>query len=356
MRFALATLGMVALLACALLSGGVWSGLALANITVFTFFMDRIAALEAPDRAGQDFPAGLRLSVILGIVHFPLLYGGVWVLATQDRLLVDKVLIFLALSLFLGQISNSNAHELIHRAPRWLRRLGAAVYASLLFGHHASAHLHVHHVLAATPGDPNSARLGESFPRFALRAWIGSFRAGFRAERRAGRRRGAHPYLGYGAGALVSLGLAGALGGPGGVATLIGLAAYAQLQLLLSDYVQHYGLTRRETAPGRYEPVGPQHSWNAPHGFSSALMLNAPRHSDHHARPARPYPGLELDRVAMPILPHALPVMAVLALLPPVWRRVMDPRARRWQTPGKNPPTTTHPPSQNTGGPLPTGS
>ena len=129
---------------------------------------------------------------------------------------------------------------------------------------------------------------------------------------------------------MLSLGLAWLLAGGAGMLALFGLCAYAQAQLLLSDYVQHYGLRRRELAPGRREPVGPQHSWNAPMPASSALMLNAPRHSDHHARPARPYPGLEIDRDAMPILPHALPVMAVLALIPPVWRRLMDPRARHW--------------------------
>jgi alkane 1-monooxygenase len=110
---------------------------------------------------------------------------------------------------------------------------------------------------------------------------------------------------------------------------LLSLCLYAQTQLLLSDYVQHYGLRRAEVN-GRAEPVGPQHSWNAPNPFSSALMLNAPRHSDHHARPARPYPGLELNRETMPILPYSLPMMAVIALVPPLWRRVMDKRARSW--------------------------
>ena len=94
--------------------------------------------------------------------------------------------------------------------------------------------------------------------------------------------------------------------------------------------MQHYGLRRADLPGGKSAPIGPEHSWNAPHGFSSGLMLNAPRHSDHHAHPGRAYPGLRLDRAAMPILPHSLPVMAVIALWPPLWRRVMDPRARAW--------------------------
>ncbi|CUH76436.1 alkane 1-monooxygenase [Tropicibacter naphthalenivorans] len=332
-RFALVTLGMVALLFMGLAWGGPWALAALLYITVFTFFMDKVTALAQVDHPGAEFPSGNGLSVVLALVHFPLLFGGVWRLGGDALTTLDKVLMFLALSLFFGQVSNSNAHELIHRSARGLRRLGVAVYASVLFGHHASAHVRVHHVHAATDADPNSARLGESFYAFAWRAWRGALREGYRAESRLRAGRGVHPYVWYGLGALASLGLAYALGQGKAVLWLLGLSAYAQVQLFLSDYVQHYGLRRLLTPQGKPEPVGPQHSWNAPHGFSSALMLNAPRHSDHHARPARPYPGLEIDRHAMPILPQSLPVMAVLALVPPVWRRVMDKRAARWAEP-----------------------
>ncbi len=334
-RFTFVTLAMVALLAAGLIWGGTWAAAALVYITVFTFFMDKITALAAPDAPeGQEFPAGDGLSITLGIAHFPLLFGGVWAIAAGTHLsIVDKVLIFFALSLFVGQVSNSNAHELIHRAPRAMRRLGVAVYGSILYGQHASAHVRVHHVHAATDRDPNSARLGEHFYAFALRAWKGELIEGFRAESRlrgTGPSRDLHPYWLYAGLSCLSMSVAIVLAGGAGLAILLGVAGYAQMQLLLSDYVQHYGLRRRQIADGKWEPVGPQHSWNAPQGFSSALMLNAPRHSDHHARPTRPYPGLEIDRAAMPILPHSLPVMAVLALVPPIWRRLMDRRARKW--------------------------
>ena len=114
-----------------------------------------------------------------------------------------------------------------------------------------------------------------------------------------------------------------------GVVALLGLSLYAQMQLLLSDYVQHYGLHRRTGPDGRTEPVGPMHSWNAPHFWSSAMLLNAPRHSDHHIHPSRSYPSLELDHTRMPVLPHSLPVMAAMALVQPLWRRKMDPRLDR---------------------------
>lgn len=330
LRFSITTLGMVGFLAAAMILGGPFPALALVYITLFAGLMDRFAGLVGPDHPGQEFPAGDGLAVILGLLHFPLLYGGVWTIASSSVGTLDKALIFLALSLFIGQVGNANAHELIHRPPRLLRRLGAAVYASILFGHHASAHVRVHHVFAATEHDPNSARLGESFYTYVPRAWIGCLRAGFVAESRLRRGFGRHPYIRYALGGALSIGVAATLSGINGVLVLATIAFYAQMQLLLSDYVQHYGLQRREIAPGRYEPVGPQHSWNAPQGFTSALMLNAPRHSDHHAHPGRAYPGLEIDRATMPILPRSLPEMAVIALIPPLWRRLMDPRVTKW--------------------------
>ncbi|SFD93286.1 alkane 1-monooxygenase [Roseivivax sediminis] len=330
-RFASITLTMTALLAAALLLGGAFAWAALAYITVFAFAMDRLAALAAPDApAGQEFPAGTTLSAVLGLAHLPLLFGGALALAGPGLATPVKLALFVALGLFFGQVSNANAHELIHRPGRALRRLGTTVYVTLLFGHHASAHPRVHHVWAATPRDPNSARLGEGFWRFALRAWSGSFREGYLAEAALRARSGRpHPYRAYGLGAVLCVTGVTLAGGVAALGWYLALCAYAQLQLLLSDYVQHYGLTRRETAPGKWEPVGPQHSWNAPHGFTSGLMLNAPRHSDHHANPARAYPGLRLDRARMPMLPHSLPVMASLALIPPLWRRRMDRRVAR---------------------------
>ena len=61
------------------------------------------------------------------------------------------------------------------------------------------------------------------------------------------------------------------------------------------------------------------------------MTLNAPRHSDHHVTPQRPYPALQLEPDHMPVLPQSLPVMAVTALVPPLWRKIMDPRAADWR-------------------------
>ena len=329
--YATASLMPALLIALACLWGGVWAPLALLSITGHVVFMDRLGRV-----ATLSEHSGRTLTFVLAAVHFMLLALGVWAIGGGAALAGwERAVIFAALGLFLGQVSNSNAHELIHASARLPRRIGTAIYASLLHGHHVSAHLRVHHPGVATPDDPNSAPRGMGFWRFLPRASLGEFRAGLRADNaqrlRATQPRSplSHPYLLYLAGGLLTVACAALLAGWGGVFAHLGLAAYAQAQLLLSDYVQHYGLQRQQRPDGRYQPVGPEHSWNAPKWYSSAMMLNAPRHSDHHLRPSRAFPALEVND-DMPRLPYSLPVMAVIALVPPLWRRVMDRRVERW--------------------------
>lgn len=327
--FCIASLSPLALIGAGCFWGGYWSLLALIYMTVLVFLLDRIARQIPSFKLG---PLADLLSIALALGHLALLLIG---MPAVLRMGWEETLpVVLAMGLFMGQVSHPNAHELIHHPRRRMRRLGSLIYTTMLIGHHVSAHLRVHHTQVATSDDPNTARRGEGFYRFLLRAWLGSFRAGLRADNRARTRKSvpptawSHPYVGYCGGASFALILATVAGGAPLLVLFLLLTGYAQVQIFLADYVQHYGLQRAMTESGRVEPVGPGHSWNAPHWYSSAMMLNAPRHSDHHLHPQRRYPELELRR-DMPVLPYALPVMAAIALLPPLWRRVMARRLAR---------------------------
>lgn len=333
--FAAAALAPVPLMGLGLALGGGWLWAAFLYMAGLGLVLDQLiphVTGNAPE--GAEFPGSDATLVAVGLAALILLPLTVWAIAGGGMGTGGAVLLFLACGYWLGQVAHPAAHELIHRGDRRLYRLGVAVYVAILFGQHASAHRLVHHRAVATPEDPNSARPGESFWRFAPRAWGGSFRMGWQAEdalrARANGRRGLHPYAVYLGGAAVALALAIVLGGPKGLALWLGLAAHAQLQLLLADYVQHYGLSRARLPDGRWEPVADRHSWNTAHWFTSALMLNAPRHSDHHAHPARPYPALRLSEEA-PQLPWPLPLACALAMLPRLWRRAMRPHLARWQ-------------------------
>ncbi len=331
--FAFATLLPIPLIGAAGLLGGVWALVALAYMTAMAASLDLVVDRTTPPAPDSEFPVANGLSVALALGHFALLAATVAALSGDRIGTLAKLGTFGAAGLYFGQVSNSNAHELIHRGSRRLHTLGKWVYISLLFGHHTSAHVLVHHRLVATRDDPSSARRGESLYRFMRRAWAGSFRAGYTAESRRlaqiGRSKWRHPYATYCGGAVLMLSFAVWIGGIGGMLAYLALATFATLQLLMSDYVQHYGLSRRIGNNGKLEPVGVRHSWNSPHWFSSAQMLNAPRHSDHHANPSRPYVALTISDA--PLLPRSLPVMACLALHPRLWRRVMDPLAARWR-------------------------
>jgi alkane 1-monooxygenase len=92
--------------------------------------------------------------------------------------------------------------------------------------------------------------------------------------------------------------------------------------------MEHYGMRRRRTGPdgtGRYERVLPSHSWNSNNIATNVLLYHLQRHSDHHANPTRRYQTLR-DFEESPVLPTGYAGMILLALVPPLWRRVMDPR------------------------------
>jgi alkane 1-monooxygenase len=282
--------------------------------------LDLALPFTAGDAAPEaEFPGSQPLLVALGLSALAMLPVLCLTLA-QHPFDAPAVGLALAAGLWLGQVGHPVAHELIHRPARLPRALGVAIYTAVLIGHHASAHRLVHHAEVATPRDPNTARAGEGFWHFLPRAWAGSLRAGLKAERR----RAPRALLVYAGGALVALGLAFALAGWAGAALWLALSAHAQMQIFLSDYVQHYGLTRALREDGRPVPVTAFHAWNTGQWASSAQMLNATRHSDHHMHPARPFPALALPQVT-PRLPWPLPLAACVALYPPLWRRRMQP-------------------------------
>ncbi|NPD16906.1 alkane 1-monooxygenase [Xinfangfangia sp. D13-10-4-6] len=354
--FALAAMTPVPLLLLGAIFGGTWIWAGFLYMAVLSLILDQlIPHVAGHGEDGQEFPGADILLAAIGVSALVLLPVAVWAIAGASGLSTgQRVLLFFGAGFWLGQVGHPAAHELIHRSNRVLFRLGRAFYGAILFGQHASAHRLVHHRFVATDQDPNSAREGESFYHFAPRAWIGSFLQGWQAEdelrerarqnalreagangpgkaKRQGQRKhqGLHPYLIYAIGAVISLSMGMAVAGPFGAATWVLLALHAQMQVLVSDYVQHYGLRRRLRPDGRPEPVSARHSWNTAHWFSSAMMLNAPRHSDHHMHPSRPYPALRLPDEA-PRLPWPLPLACSLAFLPRTWRRAIRPHLKRW--------------------------
>ncbi|RMF39932.1 MAG: alkane 1-monooxygenase [Alphaproteobacteria bacterium] len=251
----------------------------------------------------------------------------------------EAVLLAMALGVITGGVGINYAHELIHQRNRWERRLGRALLITTLYGHFETEHLHVHHRLVATPRDPVTARYNEPFFRFFPRVLWGCLIQAWQVERDRLARRGrpvwhaSNPFWQYGGGAAACLGVAHAIGGWGGVGLYLLQALVAVYHLEIVNYVEHYGLTRKHLGGGRYEPVRPRHSWNAAQTVSNWLLINLQRHSDHHYKPDRRFPLLQShDRNLAPQLPYSYPVMCLIAAVPPLFLRMMNPRVRKWRS------------------------
>lgn len=234
----------------------------------------------------------------------------------------------------IGGIGINTAHELGHKREENERWLSKIALAQSFYGHFYIEHNRGHHVRVATPEDPASSRVGENFYQFWPRTVTGSLRSAWNLERRRYARRQQHPFrIGNDVlnAWLMSLVLWGAL-----VAWLgVGILPFLVIQAIVGfsllevvNYMEHYGMLRQKVGVGdrqRYERVDPSHSWNSNNIATNVLLYHLQRHSDHHANPTRRYQSLR-DFEESPVLPTGYAGMIVLAIVPAVWRRVMDPR------------------------------
>jgi alkane 1-monooxygenase len=230
-----------------------------------------------------------------------------------------------------GGIGINTAHELGHKrdkAERWLSRVALAQTG---YGHFFIEHNRGHHVRVATPEDPASARLGESFWAFLPRTVTGSLSSawGIEAARldRLGKSRWSlhNDILSAWAMTVALFAVLAIVFGPVVLPYLLLQAVLGFSLLEVVNYLEHYGLLRQKREDGRYERCRAEHSWNSNSIASNVLLYHLQRHSDHHANPTRRYQSLRhIDEA--PQLPTGYAGMIVLAWFPPLWRRVMDPR------------------------------
>jgi alkane 1-monooxygenase len=239
----------------------------------------------------------------------------------------------IGLTFTVGMVSGiaiNTAHELGHKRDDLERRLSRVALAQSAYGHFYVEHNRGHHVRVATPEDPASARYGESFWAFLPRTVLGSLRSAWELEReRLGREgRGAwtprNDILGAWALTVVLFGALAAAFGAIVLPYLLAQAAIGFCLLEVVNYLEHYGLLRGRREDGRYERTRPEHSWNNNNVASNVLLYHLQRHSDHHANPLRRYQALRHFDEA-PQLPTGYAGMILLAAVPPLWRRVMDP-------------------------------
>jgi len=222
-------------------------------------------------------------------------------------------------------------HEIGHKQTALERTLAKLILAPTFYGHFTIEHNRGHHRDVATPLDPASSRMGESIWHFVWREMPGAWRRAWALERarlRADRQGLWSWHNQILQPAAISVALWGALCWWLGLQTLgflLPTALWANFQLTSANYIEHYGLLRRQTSAGRYEICKPEHSWNSNHVFSNWATFHLQRHSDHHAHPLRRYQSLRHFAEA-PQLPSGYFGMFPVAYIPPLWYAIMNPR------------------------------
>ncbi|HXD25980.1 MAG TPA: alkane 1-monooxygenase [Propionibacteriaceae bacterium] len=242
----------------------------------------------------------------------------------------------------LGGVGINTAHELGHKRDAVERWLSKITLAQTFYGHFFIEHNRGHHVRVATPEDPASSRMGESFWAFLPRSVWGSLRSAWELEAQRLRRLQKSPFnirndvLNAWLMSVVLFGVLMAVFGWALIPFLVIQAVFGFSLLETVNYLEHYGLLRQKvdeplarrgsgSERGRYERCTPEHSWNSDHVVTNIFLYHLQRHSDHHANPTRRYQTLRSFDGA-PNLPSGYASMIVLAYFPPLWRKVMDPR------------------------------
>ena len=275
-----------------------------------------------------------RLLYVAVGVYFAAFAMSVWFFATAALPIWAMAVVAISAGVISGT-ALTVGHELGHK-PGWGQQLGAKLINGLSwYGHFTQEHNTGHHTHVATPEDSASSRLNESFYAFTLREIPDGVRRGWAIERTRLARRDL-PFWhwrnevlqSYAISALLAV-IVIALFGWIMIPFLLIHTFYSWQQLSLANYVEHYGLKREKKANGKYEPCQPKHSWNTNHVFSNLLLFHLQRHSDHHANPMRPYQALR-DFEDLPRLPSGYPGCFVLAFIPPLWFRVMNPKVMEW--------------------------
>jgi len=279
------------------------------------------------------------ITLIWGPVQFVLLASLLWYVPQAEHLnTFERIGVFFGVGVITGTIGINYAHELMHQKPKVERWMADILLAMVLYSHFRSEHMLVHHRYVGTPRDPVTARYNEGFHRFYPRVLRQCWASAFGAERSMLARKNlpwtdrSNPFWRYWALQVGFFVLAFILGGWSGVGLFVLQAGIAIWQLELVNYIEHYGLTRKHLGDGKYEHVQPRHSWNAAQKASNWLLINLQRHSDHHYKPDRRFPVLQTYGTDdAPQLPYGYPLMTMLAMIPPLWRRVMNPRVRQWR-------------------------
>lgn len=316
--------------------GGVWSF----TTVIYAFgFIPIWEALINPDNmkldekqiesrlANRFFDFMLYFNII---IVFSILFYGVNYLVSNDLYLFEKIGLILSIGIVLGTNGINVAHELGHRQKLWERMLGKILLMPAFYMHFYLEHNFGHHQHVGTPKDPATSKINQSVFSFWITSISGQISNAIRIQKNLLRKSNRSflsiyndffYYQIFQFGYLVIIGLL--LGSSAIIFSLL-ISLTGILLLETINYIEHYGLTR-SVKGSRYERVTPMHSWNSNHAIGRLVLYELTRHSDHHHRASKKYQILESIEKS-PQLPFGYTTSMLIALVPPIWFKLMNKR------------------------------
>lgn len=238
----------------------------------------------------------------------------------------------LSTGIVLGANGINVAHELGHRKNKFDQFLAKALLLPNFYIHFFIEHNKGHHRYVSTPKDPATARYNELIYVFWFRSIVQSYFSAWRIQLSELKKKNITflslknemfvfqviQFLYLVAIYLLTKSILSVL-----LVLFIGLVGVILLETI--NYIEHYGLLRKQIGENRWEKVQPWHSWNANYEVGRILLYELTRHSDHHFKSTKKYQVLEHQK-ASPQLPLGYPGAMLMALLPPLWFYVMNRR------------------------------
>ncbi len=221
------------------------------------------------------------------------------------------------------------AHELGHRDEKYEQFMSKLLLMTTLYMHFFIEHNRGHHKNVATDEDPASSRTGEILYTFWIRSVSGGYMSAWNLENTRLERAGEKVWslknemIIYHIIQVAYLVIVGLIFGWAVVPFAIAVGVIGFLLLETVNYIEHYGLRRKKLPSGRYEKVGPHHSWNSDHELGRIFLYELTRHSDHHYKANRKYQVLRHFEES-PQLPLGYPGSMLMSFIPPLWFWYMD--------------------------------
>ena len=264
-------------------------------------------------------------------IVYVLVFSSLIVVSTTSLETYEYIGFILSVGIVLGVNGINVAHELGHRQTTKERFIGKALLLPALYMHFYIEHNFGHHLHAATKEDPATARYNQTIYGFWMTSVIRQYVSAWKIQKRLLKNNNTdflsfkNDMFWYAVLQITYLTIVLVLFGKIGFifALFAGISGFILLESV--NYIEHYGLLRSKLPSGRYERVREVHSWNSNHVIGRIVLYELTRHSDHHYKTSKKYQILDCHEES-PQMPFGYPTSMILALVPPLWFKMMNKR------------------------------